>query len=1093
MPAPVGVARQCLAAAAAAVLDDAVAVAKRRSHAQTTSLHIVSALLALPSSTLREACTRARSSAYSPRIQFRALELCVGVALDRVSVSKSTAEEPPVSNSLMAAIKRSQANQRRHPETFHLYQQQLNSNSQNFPSISAVKVELKHFVMSILDDPIVSRVFGDAGFRTHEIKLAILNPLAMSRLPSTTSRPPPPFLCSLSDLELNKPRHNFPFSEAAAIEKVDENSRRIGEILLKISRRNPLLIGVYASDAYRNFIDCLKRGETGVLPKEIDGLQVVSIEHEISKFISEGLSEEMMGLKFKQVDEMVEDCQGPGIIVNCGDLKAFVDVESVDVVNYMVSKLKRLLINPGGKLWLIGFLAGDGDYKKLLERFPSIEMDWDLHLLPITTSIGEKCFKSSLMRSFVPFGGFFAMPSDLESPCTSATKSLRLCNLCKEKYEQEVSYVLKGVSTNSVADKQSVNLSSWLQIAECETSKRSLTVEAKEDKTVLDARVMALQRKWSDICQRLHCSWASQEDITLAKPHTSSIPSFQNFPIQKDTAGVGSVFNGSRITNLSPCTPSDLQENSLPKQKIPKPVVLSAVVNTQAEIPVQGLELNDLRNSSASQQKMSLPIACTSSPPVFSVTTDLTLGTLYDSAEECRRKPNLQEHHNGIQNSESSRSYENSPSQVSQSSSCSHHLEKQMYTKDLENPWKFLAEKVYWQMEAIQTISRTVSRCRNGNGSYHCANKGNVWLSFVGPDKVGKRKIAASVAEIVFGSKEHLLSLDLSSEDVISPLNSIVDCYNSKYHKMKSGRKMIVDYLAEELSKHPHSVVLLENVEKADFLVRNSLSQAVKTGKFPDSHGRDININNNVFVLASTALKVSEDLLFDQVASEFREEKILEAKNLQMQILVGSVDGIYSRKSTTNVSVTPSKIISNQCPLNKRKLMNNDLTKADMSKRACRLSRSIIDLNLPVEDMEVDSDNVKSDDENDNSDNSEVWLEELLEHVDENVVFKPFDFDSLSHKILKEIDVRVKKVVGATHLLEIDREVMVQILAAAWLTDRKNALEDWIEQVLCLSIEEACQRCNVTSDFVMKLVHCDGLVVEAQASGLCLPARIDVN
>lgn len=80
------------------------------------------------------------------------------------------------------------------------------------------------------------------------------------------------------------------------------------------------------------------------------------------------------------------------------------------------------------------------------------------------------------MRSFVPFGGFFSMP-ELEKPCTTATKPLTLCNSCNEKYEKEVFYVRKGVSTDSVADKKSVNLSSWLQIDECETSKRSHTVK----------------------------------------------------------------------------------------------------------------------------------------------------------------------------------------------------------------------------------------------------------------------------------------------------------------------------------------------------------------------------------------------------------------------------------------------------------------------------------------------------------------------------------------------------------------------------------------------------------------------------------------
>lgn len=622
-----------------------------------------------------------------------------------------------------------------------------------------------------------------------------------------------------------------------------------------------------------------------------------------------------------------------------------------------------------------------------------------------------------------------------------------------------------------------------------------IPVQAKEDKSVLDARVGALQRKWSDICKRLHSSSTSQEDMILAKPHTSSVPSFLNRPVQKDIAGAVSLSIGSRVATSDSQMSSDLQKNSLPKKTILKPVVLSADVNAQAELPSKGFELNHLWNLSSFQQKMSMPNACTSSPSDSSFTTDLTLATVYKSAEECRRKPNLKEDYNGIQNSESSRSHEKigihkKASQVNQPLSCSHHLGKQVYTKDLEHPWKVLSEKVHWQIEAIQTISRTVSCFRNGNGRYRCSNRRDIWLSFMGPDKMGKRSIASAVAEIVFGRKENFISLDLSPQDMIRPFNSIIDSYDANYHKLKGGRKMIVDYLADELSKHPHSVVLLENVEKADFLVRDSLFQAMKTGKLTDSHGRDININNTIFVLASTVLTASQDMAFGKVAFEFLEENVLEAKNYQMQILVGSADGICNMDSATNVSVTPGERISDQSPYKKRRLINDDLKKADILERDCRLSKSIIDLNLPVEDTEEDSDVDESDN---SSENSEAWLHELLEHVDENVVFKPFDFDSLAREILKKINVQLKKLVGATILLEIDRAVMVQILAAAWLTDCKNALGDWIDQVLCSSIEETRQRCNVTSVVVMKLVPCDGLAVEVQASGVCLPARINMK
>uniref|UniRef100_A0A0Q3RLP4 Clp R domain-containing protein n=3 Tax=Setaria TaxID=4554 RepID=A0A0Q3RLP4_SETIT len=78
MPTPVPAARQCLSPAAVAALDAAVASARRRAHAQTTSLHLISSLLAPTAAAplLRDALARARSAAYSPRLQLKALELC---------------------------------------------------------------------------------------------------------------------------------------------------------------------------------------------------------------------------------------------------------------------------------------------------------------------------------------------------------------------------------------------------------------------------------------------------------------------------------------------------------------------------------------------------------------------------------------------------------------------------------------------------------------------------------------------------------------------------------------------------------------------------------------------------------------------------------------------------------------------------------------------------------------------------------------------------------------------------------------------------------------------------------------------------------
>ncbi|KAM0983414.1 hypothetical protein ACFX13_011137 [Malus domestica] len=92
-------------------------------------------------------------------------------------------------------------------------------------SISAIKVELQHLILSILDDPVVSRVFAEAGFRSFEIKLAILCPFPqIVRYPRSRGHHPL-FLCNLADC----PDTGHPTRTIFTDE--DQNSRRIREDL----------------------------------------------------------------------------------------------------------------------------------------------------------------------------------------------------------------------------------------------------------------------------------------------------------------------------------------------------------------------------------------------------------------------------------------------------------------------------------------------------------------------------------------------------------------------------------------------------------------------------------------------------------------------------------------------------------------------------------------------------------------------------------------------------------------------------------------------------------------------------------------------
>jgi len=360
MPTPVPAARQCLSPAAVGALDAAVASARRRAHAQTTSLHLISSLLAPTAAPLlRDALARARSAAYSPRLQLKALELCFAVSLDRLPSTSSSstssssqnqndpaAFEPPVANSLMAAIKRSQANQRRNPDTFHFYHQ-----APTTPN--AVKVDLSHLVLAILDDPLVSRVFADAGFRSGDIKLAILRPTPpvplLGRLPAR-ARPPPLFICSFASAD------DAPALAGAA--PGENNHHRITEILSR--GRNPMLVGVGAASAADDFARTSPYRILPVGPTSVNQMDLAAAAPD------------------------------SGLILSIGDLKDLVpdeaDLQLQERGRRVVSEVTRLLEThrAGQTLWVMGWSATYETYLAFLSKFPLVDKDWELQLLPVT-------------------------------------------------------------------------------------------------------------------------------------------------------------------------------------------------------------------------------------------------------------------------------------------------------------------------------------------------------------------------------------------------------------------------------------------------------------------------------------------------------------------------------------------------------------------------------------------------------------------------------------------------------------------------------------------------------------------------------------
>ncbi|KAJ0230231.1 Protein SMAX1-LIKE 7 [Hirschfeldia incana] len=948
MPTPVSTARQCLTEETARALDDAVAVARRRSHAQTTSLHAISGLLTMPSSILREVCISraAHSTPYSSRLQFRALELCVGVSLDRLPSSKPPAkaaeneaeeEEPPVSNSLMAAIKRSQATQRRHPETYHLHQLHGGVTTQ---TTSVLKVELKYFILSILDDPIVSRVFGEAGFRSTDIKLDVLHP-PVTRFPR--SRCPPLFLCNVT--ESGSGRARFGFSG-----DFDDNCRRIGEVLGRKDKKNPLLVGTCGVEALKTFSDSINRGKLGFLPLEISGLSVVSVEREISE------------MRLDELGRIVEQScsrSKTGTVLNLGEI-------SVLTSDVLVSRLSELLKLHREKLWFMGSVSSNEMYLKLIERFPTMDKDWNLHLLPITSSNQGVYPKSSLMGSFVPFGGFFSSTSDFRVPFSNSMTQSRLprCHLCNEKCEQEVTAL--GKSGSMAVDQCSEKLPCWLRNVEYEQDKGILR-QAKDDPNTL----ASVQKKWDDTCKRIH--------QTPAFPKLSFQPVRPQFPLQ--------------LVSSSHTKTSLLQAENPPHQP-----GLSVIISKPKHT-----EDHTTRTTTS-------PLSC--------VTTDLGLGTIYQESS--------------------------TPVSLNRRG-----LEKPLsrYCKDFKSLRELLSRKVGWQNEAVNAISEIICGYRDNNRSNVSSTASNVWLALLGPDQVGKKKVAISLAEAFFGGQKNCVCVDFKAQDRLDD---------------RFRGKTVVDYIAGEVSKRVESVVFIENVDKAEFPDQVRLSDAVRTGKLRDSHGREISMKNVIVLATTTSGFDNKDRVLDDEQVKYSEGRVLSARNWKLQI-----------KLADN---------ANKNGLNKRR---QELETEVTELRAVKSQRSFLDLNLPVDETESNADAM--------SENSKAWLEEFFEQVDGKVTFKMIDFDGLAKNIQRNIFSHFHRSFGHETRLEIENDAMLQILAALrWSPDEEKTADQWMQTVLSSSFAEARQKYNYNSSFAVKLIASEDSTAEEGTAGIQLPARVEV-
>ncbi|MFI5550627.1 ATP-dependent Clp protease ATP-binding subunit [Streptomyces sp. NPDC051738] len=153
-----------------------------------------------------------------------------------------------------------------------------------------------------------------------------------------------------------------------------------------------------------------------------------------------------------------------------------------------------------------------------------------------------------------------------------------------------------------------------------------------------------------------------------------------------------------------------------------------------------------------------------------------------------------------------------------------------------------LHERVVGQEEAVRVVSDAVLRSRAGLAS---PDRPIGSFFFLGPTGVGKTELARALAEALFGSEERMVRLDMSEYQERHTVSRLVGAPPGYVGHEEAGQ------LTEVVRRHPYSLLLLDEVEKAHPDVFNILLQVLDDGRLTDSQGRTVDFTNTVIVMTS--------------------------------------------------------------------------------------------------------------------------------------------------------------------------------------------------------------------------------------------------
>jgi ATP-dependent Clp protease ATP-binding subunit ClpC len=160
----------------------------------------------------------------------------------------------------------------------------------------------------------------------------------------------------------------------------------------------------------------------------------------------------------------------------------------------------------------------------------------------------------------------------------------------------------------------------------------------------------------------------------------------------------------------------------------------------------------------------------------------------------------------------------------------------------LVNLEQLLHRRVIDQEDAVSTIARTIRKARAGLKDPK--RPSGVFL-FLGPTGVGKTELAKALAEVLFGTEDALIRIDMSEYTEKHSVSRLIGAPPGYVGYEEGGQ------LTEAVRRRPYSVILLDEIEKAHPEVFNVLLQVFDDGRLTDGKGNTVDFRNTIIIMTS--------------------------------------------------------------------------------------------------------------------------------------------------------------------------------------------------------------------------------------------------